>query len=706
MIMQRILALAVVAFATLFSCRSAIAGQLQSGGGGSQLQSGGATSTESLFKMLRKPNNAVSGPVQGGAGIGGLEERYGGAHAGALERLPRLQPHSPTDGDNKVGEVINAGDQSGPGSNGDELTIGPPPNHAQQAQPGDGQCGNPPQIALQGYSLLKYPLTPKSHLGMDSPNNIFYYFAPAYKDAGSAFHSATEARAAWTKQPTMLSIPGSDVDFHLACKGFVYKAADELFQPTRQARMAAAAQQQQAQTAGNAAADAAEMNFAEDISEFMDSLINVANEDAATPGGVDQPTKQLPQAIWMVQQMFHNVYIPMAILLLLPGAMMTHMKSMIQYGMLGGAPEDEEMRSSSPFTAIFRSLIAIFLIPATQLIVSWMIDIGNSMTYEVTKYITSTDDIIKWSREQTFNPPPGNAHNNFDDQEQPDQDQDPPSAAAQPDPQDNGNGSPGQVQKNARGKNTGYPEGETGQEDQSALASYMQAGFNIGNFSLGSAITVLIAFQIVTMCYLFLLGPIAAAFYAWPSGIGSLFKKVLINWVDAVMNLSLWRFWWCVVILIMYIRINWLKSLGEYYPNSQWEMAMYTAFMVILAYVPFMPFEFRPGEMVSKVLEKAEQASKGGGGGGGGDEGKESPTGPSTGPGQNNLPAHTNGQEGGGTSHHGQGAAPPAPPPPSSTSPAAGEMYAMYQSDERSSEDGGEDEHAPESHTEPPPVTV
>src|SRR5208337_1338092 len=110
----------------------------------------------------------------------------------------------------------------------------------------------------------------------------------------------------------------------------------------------------------------------------------------------------------------------------------------------------------------------------------------------------------------------------------------------------------------------------------------------------------------------------------WPSGVGSLFKRVFINWVDAVINLSLWRFWWVVVVLIMYVRILTLKALGEYQPNNQWEMAMYAAFMVIICYVPFMPFEFKPGDMVDKVLEKAEQGQQGGGGGGGGGGGNSS----------------------------------------------------------------------------------
>jgi len=41
---------------------------------------------------------------------------------------------------------------------------------------------------------------------------------------------------------------------------------------------------------------------------------------------------------------------------------------------------------------------------------------------------------------------------------------------------------------------------------------------------------------------------------------------------------------------------------------------MFTCFLVLMSYVPFMPFEMRPGELVDKLLDKAQQATGGGGG--------------------------------------------------------------------------------------------
>ena len=69
----------------------------------------------------------------------------------------------------------------------------------------------------------------------------------------------------------------------------------------------------------------------------------------------------------------------------------------------------------------------------------------------------------------------------------------------------------------------------------------------------------------------------------------------------------------------MCVRIQWLKDMVEYNPNSPWAGVVYTAFVVMLTYIPFMPFEFKPGAMVSSLLAKAGQASGAASGGASGD---------------------------------------------------------------------------------------
>ncbi len=54
--------------------------------------------------------------------------------------------------------------------------------------------------------------------------------------------------------------------------------------------------------------------------------MNVANEASGTPTVSFAPYKTISQAVWMVQQMYKNFSIPLAILLLLPGAVITQLK--------------------------------------------------------------------------------------------------------------------------------------------------------------------------------------------------------------------------------------------------------------------------------------------------------------------------------------------------------------------------------------------
>ncbi|HEY9718349.1 MAG TPA: hypothetical protein V6C69_12825 [Trichormus sp.] len=316
-----------------------------------------------------------------------------------------------------------------------------------------------------------------------------------------------------------------------------------------------AAFQGKVQQAERASGQAAQNNFSAGAAMVQQALINVANENTASPVTSGSQPKTLPQAIWMVQQVYKAIFLPMAILLVLPGAVITQARGMVQAAFSQDARPPED--AISPFTGILRALIAIFLIPATQLIISYSIDIGNSLTYEVQSFIDNPS-ITNWVGQQTVGTPPANVQQ--------------------------------QMQQ---------------EQSESGVAAMSGSIFNEVNMLLTYGITILICYQIVMMCYLFLMGPIAAAFFAWPSGINSLFKAVIGNWLDAVTNLALWRFWWCIILLAMSTRIHWLSEVGQYNSNDPWEKAVYTSFMVMLTYVPFHPFEFRPGEMVDTLLQKA-----------------------------------------------------------------------------------------------------
>lgn len=361
--------------------------------------------------------------------------------------------------------------------------------------------------------------------------------------------------------------------------------------------------------AANNAAECAEGSGDTAFQNITMFLINVANEDAATFTDSRNPYKTYSQAIWMVQQMYKKCYIPMALLFLLPGAVLTQVKTLVSFGFLHGRDED----CSTPFSGILRAIIAIFLIPATQLTVSYVIDVGNSVTDCVTQELRrqgGLEEIKKWAHEQTYsNAEP--QYQNFVKNDQPARGE-------------------GEI-----GKISGKPEDKMLWEHQTNLSSTMQLWFNTLNNVLAQGLLIINGFQVVMICYLFLLGPVAASFFAWPSGIGrDLFRKTFASWLDGVVILCLWKFWWNVCLLCMAIR---LSSGYVANPTDEWEMFMFTAFMAILTFVPFNPFEFRPGEIVSHVLEKAQQhagkagqtgAGSGGSGTGNGGSGPGGASGP------------------------------------------------------------------------------
>ncbi|HEY9787877.1 MAG TPA: hypothetical protein V6D17_20990, partial [Candidatus Obscuribacterales bacterium] len=301
------------------------------------------------------------------------------------------------------------------------------------------------------------------------------------------------------------------------------------------------------QGASEAASDAATHGAEEALNILKTALINTGNERAGSPGETSAPFRSLTQAVWMVQTVYKQVYLPMALLLLLPGAVLSQTKLLTAHGALGNAGDD-----SNPLSGMLRSVIATFLIPATQLIVSYSIDVGNSLTYEVQGLINGSE-----------------------------------------------------IVRQAQAVQTASTQAKSYGEQSLHMLQ------NLLDMSLAYGLLVLLAFQIVMICYLLLLGPIAAAFLAWPGGVGSLFRNVFINWVNAVVTVSLWRFWWCVIVLVMVLRIKWLMELGLYQPDSEWEAFMFSCFLVLMTYVPFAPFECKPGDMVDKLLEKAQKLSSG-----------------------------------------------------------------------------------------------
>ncbi len=326
--------------------------------------------------------------------------------------------------------------------------------------------------------------------------------------------------------------------------------------PQQKVSAAVANMQGQQQGAGDASQNAALNALAEYMPMIVAGNVNVANEAAG--GGIGnsaQPFRPLPQAIGMVQHMYRHCYLPMALLLLLPGAVILHMKNMCAQ-----FTNPDEDGQGGPWGHILRAMIALFLIPSTQLIMSYAIDVGNSMTFTIAQQF-SPMELVAWADGM-------------------------------------------QAAREAKGTPVERLDPQPFKEQMWQMAA------GIINMSLGYGLVILAAFQLALSCYLLLMGPIAASFYSWPGSVGKLFKPIFVNWVNGVVVLSLWRFWWVLITFVMVTRIHWLQEIGEYVPNTEWEALMLGCFLVMMMYVPFAPFDVRPGDMVDKILEKGREISQ------------------------------------------------------------------------------------------------
>jgi hypothetical protein len=346
--------------------------------------------------------------------------------------------------------------------------------------------------------------------------------------------------------------------------------------------------QKQGQQAGSAGEDS-EFGTQYSLQGFQEYLINVANEDAGCGYDAHAVSKQWCNIAYACMQMWKRVYFPMAFLFLLPGAIITNMKGMVAGNILTLTMDED---SYAPFLGICRSIVAVFLIPATQLATSYCIDIGNSLEY-VTKDYYDTGLIYAWAKEQyqTFTPDQqGKLIQNL----------------------------PNVKQAPYGGHFSGMPKSQGIMEQMSALDQALAELANEMFHLLTIATVVVNVFQGTTICYLFLLGPLAAAFYAWPTVGRDLFRHNFANWLDAVVMTSLWKFWWNVVLICMTVRLQ-SENVDPYNP---YEIYWLVAFMAILLVVPFNPFDFRAGEIVGFILQKAEgvaaKAAQGGKSAGGG----------------------------------------------------------------------------------------
>jgi hypothetical protein len=162
-------------------------------------------------------------------------------------------------------------------------------------------------------------------------------------------------------------------------------------------------------------------------------------------------------------------------------------------------------------------------------------------------------------------------------------------------------------------------EGSTTPEQEQWLSQIFEFAFNMMIYLFSTGLIILGAYQLVLICYLYLLGPVAAAFYAWPSLTqnNKLFRTIFGNWLNAVITVALWRFYWLVILAIMTQRILYLGQSGAGQLDLQWEVAVFTCLLGLMLYAPFHPWEFDPAQAFATASQYGNQLMNGSSGQGG-----------------------------------------------------------------------------------------
>ena len=306
----------------------------------------------------------------------------------------------------------------------------------------------------------------------------------------------------------------------------------------------------------------------------------------------------------------NELFLPMAVLLLLPGAVATQAKATVAQGF----PIFGEV---SPIEGIYRSIVSIFLIPGTYLIVNYGIDVSNSISFTIQseyRRIFGTDmyrdAMCAQIRAYGVRLPSENLGHIP--------------------------GQPGQMQGKGKGPRAKY-EGknldvkledpcaglyEAPQQKANEKVPYVvnsqRAAYNGMGSALAMTWNILCAFQMCYLYYLWFVGPIMAALWVWPV---KQLREAFPNWCEGVITICFWSLFWNTTVLLMAC-FRGIDDTGT--------VIMSALNFLSTACVKF-AFDFAglvkaAGAEAGKMAEKAGKGGggKGGGGGGGSSGGKSS----------------------------------------------------------------------------------
>lgn len=384
--------------------------------------------------------------------------------------------------------------------------------------------------------------------------------------------------------------PVSDTQFQVIQRYNDNRLLEQLFDPEKLMWLSNAIGNIQATSAANSTANLARNQAVTAIDKVQQPLKNFTVE-----GGNK----------W--NRIRDQLFVPMAILLLLPGAVLTQVKAIIAQGtpILGDA---------NPFDGIIRSIVAIFLIPATYLVVNYGIDVSNSLKFTVEKEYERIfgSNMYKDAQCAQLKAQPINAstaNKNAMD------------ASSEFAGKGDAFGKLESITFNITGSDPcgAAGGGEKPDETHNTLVATGRASINTANMGLTASWNVLSAFQEAYLLYLWCMGPIVAALWVWP--IAPL-RGALSSWIEGVVTICFWSLFWSTSVLLMACFRN-VDETGT---------VIMTALNFLVNQSVKSAFDFSglvraagasAASEMQKAASKAAQAASGGGEGGGGGPGAE-----------------------------------------------------------------------------------
>ncbi len=306
----------------------------------------------------------------------------------------------------------------------------------------------------------------------------------------------------------------------------------------------------------------------------------------------------------------NQVFVPIALLLILPGAVLTQVRAIMAQGnpVVGGA---------SPLEGIQRGMIAVFLVPGSCLVTNYSVDLGNSLHYTVSSEYSRIigGDMYKdamCAEIRAF----GVRYLSENEGSLKDVPPDLSPRGSEPFAKIEGR-LWGKISDPCAGLLLVPPNRDDTIMPQASLATRL--GMYTANAGICAGWGMLTAFQMAFFYYLYFVGPIMAALWAWPT---QMFKQAFPTWVESCVTLAFWSFLWQITICLLAMTKS-QASTGLYMVTALNVLAT-TSVKHAFDCASIMKSAVQACEMIgAEVAAAAEGGGGGGGGKGGGKSGQK-----------------------------------------------------------------------------------